>query len=265
MKRKYYMRILFFLSFLTISSCKSQTVVKLQNEGKDSVSYEIITDSVYCARYENNKGYLKFELLKVAHHNKSVQDSLNIFFLLKQKESFEMSSNIKVVDFKSFKEGVLRSCGNEVETPSLAWFDIVFNDRNVFTVGVINYDWNGKGHRVSYNFSLKTGKVLQLSDVFNAQLVRLLDDLKQRMLKDLEIDYKISIKKIEKDKYRAKELKKVIEEGFNSFYEFIINEKGIELFISFGKYASERRSFNLSFEELKPYLTKDFKEQIDIK
>ncbi len=277
MKMIYKIGILLFLSFFPNEVIQAQIHTTI---GNDSVSYEIVKESISC-KVRLNKKY-EFEVLKVSHPNKAVQDSINHFFFRLQYESIAGISDSQV-DYEMFEKALWQLCNDVEDENENYWvyidtgeFDVVLNSRNIFTVGFRNYDVNGRGTMMLYSFNLNTGAILESSYIFNDKLNSLLNDLKQRTYEILKIEYKDLVTESDGNDYDAIEVKEIIEaiehgKSFNNLmgYQLIIGEKGIEFEIHVGEYATNSYfhrnnpySYYFSFMELKPYLTEEFKKLI---
>jgi len=278
MKQKLY--ILFLISVFIFSSCKSQktalTKVVDKNNNTEFVSYKIVTDSVFC---KTKNRFFEFEYLDVKHHNLNVTDSINSFFFKQQYESLTEITDSKI-DLNILKNTLRNLCDDEYdERAAIVHIDtgipeVILNVKNIFTVGFTNYDVNGRGTTLYYPFSLKTGSMLDYSDVFNSRINDLISDLKKKAFDILKAEYENLSNNIQNDeeKYAIEELKEVIEEGVNfmQFNKFIIGEKGIEISISpyyntnSYFYRNGIYSFDLTFKKIEQYLTDDFKDLISL-
>lgn len=270
-KMKKYLYILIGVAFLGVSSCKPYKSISLASNmdivpiSLCSVNYIIIKDSVFCESIQNK--HCKFDYLQITYHNKAVQDSLNNFFFAKQMESLEVSEDLDTTKFPKLhvlKNNIRKLCSsyNAPSFISVPIFDVVLNDRNVFTVGITNYDVNGRGLRLIYSFDITSGKVLYSQDVFNSDIQSLVSDLKERAHKELIEDYKYLIENIEshEEEEKSNHLKELIEQGKNTmeWREFIISENGIEFVIFLNDTFFNPYIYSFSFEELKPYLNMEF-------
>jgi hypothetical protein len=199
-------------------SCKSQSGrVNFKNESinqviVDSVAYKIIKDSIYCKAINS---YYHFKTLDVKHPNKKVEDSINSFFFLQQYESIADVTDLKI-DLNILKNKLSSLCNYEYDVSTMhidtGEFDVVFNDLNIFSLDFINYDVNGRGLPMHYGFSLKTGKLLEDSDIFNNTSKSLIDNLKTKAFEILKEDYK-NLLKNDTNKEEAMVLKELIDKN----------------------------------------------------
>lgn len=295
MKKKYYIHILFSLSFLTVSSCKSQTVAKLQNGGKDSVSYEIITDSVYAKHLDK---YYYFQLLNVKHPNKVVQDSINKFIIendasLRDLETQNINSyslyfnRLKKLVSDNYKgKGYIRGAG--VFGVAIK-YNVALNQQKIFGITSRHlYRGASKNSIESFEFNLTTGSKFIKKEVFNDRIANLLDNLSLRILNSI----KSELKSLKNDNnYLSDKDKKSYEMEYYNYIkskEYQITElpqfhivktperSGVKenntLEIEFRIYKDGRVSYFAdpydsvfyTMKELEPYFTENFKSLIKL-
>lgn len=276
---------LLIICFLAFYSCNAQQMNTVEGKFKpievDSVAYEIVKDSIYCKLI--NGGVDKLYFFKVKHPNSIVEGKINRFFVELDCDNYEDRKD-KVFDPKwSYDEGIEKNkdslrkrCTSTDKYPSyggILEYSVTVNERNLLCV-VARWQFYRypKSNYIGYNFDLRSGNHIKNSEVIKDE-EEFLKFLDQYTIKTIQR----FLKELEKENFAGSGIENA-QEVWNEYreatyiptwYFYKMDGKLGIYFDGFyyqGDLASEiaANNFFISFEELKPYLTEDFKNLIGL-
>ena len=255
----------FFLVVLTLTSCNAQVSTTTKNEitkqiAVDSVAYEIVEDSLSCIRP------YRFHYVKTKYPDSIIQNKLNSNLLTvywEEVSSLNKSYNQTLQNLKDYLDSMY--CEGHLTLNDLF---VVYNNNGYLT---IEYQEDYKYINL-YNFNLNTGELLQDNDVFSDTdaIIKLLElKVKEDLAYWIGIEKKEDTKNLLQETYNGYKYEK----GKNYWGLGIKNDgipssnNGIYFLVyveSYGNHMRGTKAFFLTFDELKPYLTNQFKKQIGI-
>ncbi len=242
-------------------SCKSQSILKEKN-----ILFKI-KDSIVC------RGKIKriYNLPYVNLHNKERNKKINSIILSDVEDQlswFDNFDNTKDLrgNFKQFIEDSQKECCKYLSPLESTYYEIGFYKRDAILslkLSLEIYSGNLHVEEYFYNFDLKNGNQFSAKNIFKNNSQELISIINKKIKKRLNTEINgINLKKtmiIESNLINSTpQWYYITQENKEPGIEILINNNWEALNIS-----SILRVF-YSFEELKPYLTDEFKKQLDI-
>ncbi len=270
------------LLIFTTTSCKSQ--VKNLNP---KIYISAIKDSVICK--EGNESFkITYSLPKLNLDNKNSQKTLNTLIYQELQNNAELFEFVENDTLKVTTEIGMKLITNKIKancSPSYYGFGEInlyyvtqFIKLNFISIEVFKESYISSYHQSIHpiNLDLKKNKLLTIDDIIRIDKKKLLakkiDSITQKTVTEDLLYYK---EKQSENYLDAVNNIKMFYKGFtlNDLNSFILTTKdnidGLLFIYSLGypqSFKSLEPTFDLFYtlDELKPYLTKEFKEQLDI-
>ncbi len=277
--------ILCFFLIITNLSCRSQIKNSIGSKQKNLIT--AIKDAVVC-KEGRDVFKITYSLPKLNLDNKNTQKTLNTLIYQQTQDNTELFELLENDSLKTTTEDAVKLMFEKIRancSPSYygfgeinVYFNTLYNKKEFVSIECYRESFFANYQQSIYpvNINLKTIKLLTIDDIINLDkkkfLIKKNDSIIQKIITD---DLRYYKEKHSESYLDAVNNIKMYYNGFslNDLNFFILTSKnnidGLLFIYSLGyaqPFKSLEPSFDLfySFDELKPYLTKEFKEQLDI-